>query len=321
MPDSLAVLRQLGITLPPGVGHPFRGIRFIRGLSQVTAPFPSGSGIGVRRSVLHGLLAGRASELGVHCAWGERAMLGPNGSLQLRHHTLKADVIIAADGQNSPARRQSPLAAVARESKRYGFRRHYRMPPWSPYMELYWGRDCQVYITPVAADEVCVASLARDPELRLQQALAQFPDLVRRIGDAEQVTPDRGALSVTRRLQRVCTWDFALVGDASGSVDAVTGEGLCLGFRQALALAEAIHKGDLSAYRSAHKSLSLRPRIMSQMLLLLDRHPAFQRRALAGLASHPEVFNSLLAVHVGDRSFLDLVSWNLVHLCRAFLTA
>jgi hypothetical protein len=54
-------------------------------------------------------------------------------------------------------------------------------------------------------------------------------------------------------------------------------------------------------------------------MLTLDRHMGFQRKALASLEQHPEVFACLLGVHVGERSFLDLFSWQLVHLCRAFL--
>jgi flavin-dependent dehydrogenase len=64
-------------------------------------------------------------------------------------------------------------------------------------------------------------------------------------------TPERGAVTTSRRLLRIHEGRFALVGDASGSVDAVTGEGLCLAFRQAAALAEALASGDVAAYGGA----------------------------------------------------------------------
>lgn len=321
MPDSVVALRKLGIVLPGDVGCPFRGIRFISAESQTTALFPSGSGRGVRRIVLHRTLMKRAAEAGVHCLWGERAMLISPNKLRMCDCTWTASIIIAADGQNSAVRRASPLAAVRRESKRYGFRRHYRIAPWSTFVELYWGRNCQVYITPTATDEVCVASVSRDPHLRLDAALRQFPDLLKRIGDAEQLTPDRGALSVSRTLRSVATNGLALLGDASGSVDAATGEGLGLGFRQAVAVAEAIGSGNLRDYATAHRLILQRPRLMSELLLLLDRHPNFQRRTLAGLARHPKFFSELLAVHVGERSFPHLLPWELVHLCGTFLAA
>ena len=49
-----------------------------------------------------------------------------------------------------------------------------------------------------------------------------------------------GAISALRVLRKVCRGAFALVGDASGSVDSLTGEGLGLAFQQANALAEAL---------------------------------------------------------------------------------
>ncbi len=321
MPDSVHALEQLGVVLPEDAGFPFRGIRFLAADSQATALFPSGTGNGVRRIVLHRALLKRATELGVHCRWGERATMIAPGTVRLRDGTWTAQIVVAADGQNSAVRRTSSLAAVSRESRRYGFRRHYRMAPWSAFVELYWGRDCQVYITPTAGGEVCVASVSRNPQLRLDAALAQFPTLLSRFRNAEQVTPDRGALSLSRILKSVTTGGLALIGDASGSVDAVTGEGLGLSFRQAIALAEAIGNGNLPTYAVAHRRILQRPRFMSQLLLLLDHHPSLQRRALAGLARHPEFFSELLGLHVGERSFRDLLSWDLVHLCRAFLAA
>ena len=36
--------------------------------------------------------------------------------------------------------------------------------------------------------------------------------------------------------------NVALIGDASGTVDAITGEGLCLAFSQAMVLAECLER-------------------------------------------------------------------------------
>jgi flavin-dependent dehydrogenase len=92
----------------------------------------------------------------------------------------------------------------------------------------------------------------------------------------------------------------ALVGDASGSVDAITGEGLGLAFRQASALADALVAGNLDLYETAHRRLMRRPTFMADLLMLLDGRPNFQYRALHYLARHPLVFRTLLALHVGQ---------------------
>ena len=63
---------------------------------------------------------------------------------------------------------------------------------------------------------------------------------------------ERGAVTVSRRLRRVFRGSTVLVGDASGSVDAITGEGLSLSFHHAVALSEALCRGRLAPYQAEH---------------------------------------------------------------------
>jgi hypothetical protein len=58
------------------------------------------------------------------------------------------------------------LGAPKTKNWRFGFRRHYRVAPWTDFMELYWGRHCQVYVTPVSREEVGVALISSNPKLR-----------------------------------------------------------------------------------------------------------------------------------------------------------
>jgi len=72
--------------LPPQQARPFRGIRYISsedgGRTVAEGQFPDGVGIGIRRTVLHGVLARRAEELGAVLHWGARATgLSPDGPL------------------------------------------------------------------------------------------------------------------------------------------------------------------------------------------------------------------------------------------------
>ncbi|MBV9082980.1 MAG: FAD-dependent monooxygenase, partial [Acidobacteriaceae bacterium] len=234
---------------------------------------------------------------------------------------VRCRFVVAADGQNSGLRREAGLNRVIGERRRYGFRRHYRVLPWSRDMELYWGPRGQIYVTPVSAHEVCLALLTQYRALRLDEALNDFPELRARVAGAAHASREQGALTVSRSLARVCRNDLALVGDASGSIDAVTGEGICLSFRQSLALAAALRSGNLKDYEAEHHSLSKRPRIMARLMLTLDDHVSLQRRALAGLAEQRDIFASLLAIHVGAASFADLISSRLFGFCRKFLVA
>ena len=117
-----------------------------------------------------------------------------------------------------------------KEIVRYAFRQHYRVAPWTDRMELALGQHGQIYVTPVAKDQVCVALISRDPRLRLTEALQRFPELKSRLDEADVSSDERGALTATCKLKRVSRGNVALIGDASGTVDAITGEGLCLAF-------------------------------------------------------------------------------------------
>jgi flavin-dependent dehydrogenase len=291
MPAGVEILRQLGVRLPANAGFALNGIRFIDSHVTVAARFPNGKGLGLRRTLLHAALVDRATQLGVHLCWNAK-----NVSLD---QLPPARLIVAADGQNSSLRRQAGLHRTKSEHRRYGFRKHYRVTPWSDHVEVYWGPRSQVYVTPVAADEVGVATLSRDPHLRVDQSLADFPALRERLAGAPLVGAEKGALSVSRRLHRVHQDGLALLGDASGSVDAITGEGLSLAFKQALALADAFQSGKMANYELAHRRAERMPHRMASLLLALDSHTMLRRLALASLAKRPEIFAAFLNAHVG----------------------
>ena len=166
-------------------------------------------------------------------------------------------------------------------------------------MEIYWGDGCQIYVTPVDVNEVCVALVSRTPELRLADALDRhFPFLRERLPAGSEVSRERGAVTGNVSLQAVTRGNVALVGDASGSVDAIAGEGICLSFRHAEALAQAMAKGDLSGYNSAHRRLSRRPHLMASTMLQLDRGQLFRSSAMSVLSGQPWIFQKLLEGHV-----------------------
>jgi menaquinone-9 beta-reductase len=290
MPDSLDALRLLGVTLDPDQSFAFRGIRFIGDGGEVAADFPRDYGIAVRRIRLHQALIDRAQEVGVKLLW-RTPVTGMDD--------IRARWIIGADGQNSRVRRWASLDAVRSESRRYGFRRHYRVRPWTDFMEVYWGPGCQMYVTAVAQDEMCAAVLTRDPHQRVAAALALFPELARKLEGADILSEERGSVTITRRFERIYSGRTVLIGDASGSVDAITGEGMGLAFRQALALANALVADNLDQYQTAHRRLARRPALMAQLMLTLDRFPSLRPRVLQLFAFQPAIFERLLAVHVG----------------------
>ena len=290
MPDSLDALRRLGVTFDPEQSFAFRGIRFIGDGGTVASDFPGERGIAVRRVRLHQALIDRAQEVGVKLLWRTHVT---------SIHDVRARWVIGADGANSRVRRWAGLNAVRSESSRYGFRRHFQVRPWTDFMEVYWGPGCQMYVTAVAPDEMCLALITRHPHLRLDSALPHFPELARKFENAPALSTERGAITVTRSLRRVYQGRVVLIGDASGSVDAITGEGMGLAFRQSLALADALLANNLDQYQAAHRQMARRPTCMAHLMLTLDRFPRLRPLVLRTFAAKPVIFERLLAVHVG----------------------
>ncbi|MGD0666295.1 MAG: FAD-dependent monooxygenase [Bryobacteraceae bacterium] len=305
MPDGVAAARSLGISLEECGARPFRGIRLCERALTVEAPFPQGTGLGIRRTTLHGLMVERALQCGVRITWGAKVTGLEPGGVRVGSQLIRARWIVGADGGNSVVRRWAGLDACARHNRRYGFRRHYRIVPWSDFMEIHWGEDCQLYLTPVGDAEICVVLISRDHRQRLDRVLPRFPELARRLDAAGAASSDRSGVSATRRLRRVWHGNVALVGDASGSVDAITGEGLCLLFQQAEALAGALAVGDLALYQAAHRRIGRRPELMAHLMLLLDRHGRLRNRVLRAFAARPRLLSRMLALHVGELSFFD----------------
>lgn len=321
MPDALAALRCLGIHLDDEDSFQFRGIRFLDHNVSVDASFPNGFGIGVRRPQLHQVLVDRAAETGVHMLWGTSVRGVSQAGVILNDRTVRSRWIVGADGGNSRVRRWAGLDSKLCESVRFGFRRHYRVAPWTDCMEIYWGSGYQIYVTPIAPREVCVAAISRNSHLRLDLVLPAFPSLNMRLKGAGVILGERGAVSPTRTLEHVYRGNVILIGDASGSVDAITGEGLRLSFEQSMALAEALVSGDLKAYQSAHRRLARRPRFMGSLMLLLDRSAWLRRRALRALSENPQIFEKQLAMHVGDLSTMDFIRSGIIPLGREILHA
>lgn len=299
MPDGLAASHALEIDLEHLESFRFRGIRFHAAGKSVAGDFAHGFARGIRRTVLHRALADAAAGAGVRMLWGRRVQAIENNVVRLAGETVSARYIVGADGGRSRVRAWSGLEASRRVRLRFGFRRHYAIAPWTPYMEIYWSARAQLYITPVAEREICVALISRDPHLRLDTAMQFFPEVEARLRGAAANSAQQGGVTASRRLKAVTRGNVALVGDASGSVDAITGQGLSLSFQQSAALADALAAGNLSLYQAAHEQLMRRPRFMAGLMLALDGRGWLQRFALEAMSRRPQSFQTLLSFHVG----------------------
>ncbi len=300
LPEAVSALRNLGVDLDPAFPSPFAGICFSDERSSATARFPRGTAFGMRRTILHKLLLDRAAAVGVSFLWGARVAGFDGAGAKVNGQWIRCYWLIGADGQHSSVRRFAKLGRGLRGPTRVGFRRHYAVAPWTDLVEVHWGKRCQMVITPTGAEEVCVSLFASDLHLRIEGALQQFPAVARHLRGAQPASTQAGAITSLGRARGVTRGTIALVGDASGTVDGIAGQGLSLAFQQAEALGEALGCGDLSHYESAHRRIMRNATRMTRLLLWMSASAAIRRKAMRFFAAHPAAFSNLISIHAGQ---------------------
>jgi len=335
MPAAVRRLAALGVTPD---GHPLRGIRYVDAAHQADARFRHGSGLGVRRTVLHAALAARAATLGIPVlpvkvtAFAQDAGHVTAGGVEARY-------LVAADGLHSTIRRalerdsRAPgppgqsRSRVARDQapQRYGLRRHYRVAPWTDLVEVHWTPQAEAYVTPVSPDVVGVALLFAKPRLGRPPAaanpgaagqeasdrapddesgdfktrLSAFPALLDRLAGADPASELRGAGPMRQDVRRRVYGRVLLVGDASGYVDALTGEGLGVGLAQADALAACLAAGRPADYERAWRRASGPAWRFTAGLLWSRNHPLLGERLVPFAQHFPWIFTTLVN-HVAE---------------------
>ncbi len=245
-PAALERLRRWGVD---PVGAPIAGFSYSDGSRRVEHRFRRGVGRGVQRTTLSRLLRDRAVALGVDLRTVRVATYDDAGG-HVRVGDVRARVLVAADGLHSAIRDKAGLARVARGASRYGVRRHFRVAPWSDLVEVTWLGAGELYVTPVGPETVGIALLGAAP-LDLATSIAGAPELAARLRDAEPLDTVRGAGPLRQLTAGPVAGRVALVGDAAGYIDALTGEGMAAAFEAAIALVDAVEGDDLGAYRRA----------------------------------------------------------------------
>jgi flavin-dependent dehydrogenase len=133
---------------------------------------------------------------------------------------------------------------------------------------------------------IAVLSEERRP---LADLLGDFPELAER-ATGQEIEQVRGAGPLRQRTRRRVAGRVLLVGDASGYVDALTGEGIALGLAQARAAVDAVRAGRPQDYEPAWRRLGWRHDLLTRGLLAATRHPALRSRVVPAAARLPWVF-------------------------------
>ena len=311
MPGALPLLARLGVKPE---GYELHGVSYRQGARTIEHLFRGGPGLGVRRTTLQTVLRRRAAELGViferatvvgleQTAARARIAISRGGGAET---VISASWVLGCDGLHSTVRRLAGLEKThspsrlgrgdqgrgARDDRRYGLRRHYAVAPWSHLIEVYWEDGNEVYVTPVSASMVGVALLG-SRGVDFDGAVGHIPELADRLAGADHLTGLRGAGPFRQSSSARTAGRVLLVGDASGYIDAITGEGLRVGFAQARAAVDCIACGVPASYEARWLRETRDFRVLTGVLVRAAQSPL--RSAIVPTAvALPRIFGAVV---------------------------
>ena len=242
---------------------------------------PGQAALGLSRYRLDHLLVERARAAGVDVR--ERAhvrgllreggrVAGVEATVGGRRETIRAALVIGADGHRSVVSRELGLDTAPRWPRKTGLVAHYRgVTELERFGEMHVGRHAYAGLAPledgltnvaVVADVRAVEGRTGSVEDFFTGSLQALPGVARKLAGAERVGGIRGVGSMARRARRTTGDGWLLVGDAAQFLDPFTGEGIYEALRGATLAApiadEALRSGDVSEaalrpYRTARR--------------------------------------------------------------------
>ncbi len=293
MPAGVAELGRLGVLthIDQTQAHPFEGVELIsqRG-TRAPLRFREGYGLGIRRTALsQALFATALNEPKLSCvAQVEVSSVAESLDqviLETSQGPIRSKLVVGADGLRSRIRK---LVAEEIETKvrRYGARQHFRMQPWSSFVQVHYSNGIEAYVTPCGPHQVGVAFLWHYDRFSPQegrkglfsQCLELFPALKERILNAEPASEVRATGPLRRKVITRAFKRIVLVGDAAGYHDAITGEGVSLSLMEGRALVERFPHA-LDSYPKAQAQLKAKANLLTDIALFLSRRPYLQEPA------------------------------------------
>lgn len=291
MPQALDHLQQIKVDPP---GHDLIGIRYISGSKSVAAKFSGKPGRGVRRTVLSDHLRQRASELNIVFVEGRVADVEQNNDW-VKAAGIQSRYLIGADGLHSTVRTSLNLDLKPKKKvrQRYGLRQHFAVKPWSEYVEVYWLPHAEIYVTPVDDKTVGIAILGSD-HLNFWEIISKLPDVQNHLINAGPVSKLRGAGPLRQNLSARTLGRTLLVGDAAGYVDALTGEGMRVGFEEGAAAIRSILADTPSSYEADWHQITRSYRTLAGTLLWASSNRVIRPLIVPAASILPSAFRTIV---------------------------
>jgi 2-polyprenyl-6-methoxyphenol hydroxylase-like FAD-dependent oxidoreductase len=348
MPEGVSILESLGLLpaiLEQGAGHA-RGVRF-RSRSGVWAqadfPAPPGSpavSLVIRRYELDHLLLERARQtptvtvregfVVTGAIYGADTVVGVTGyaaGKSDQFEKYRAPLTVGADGMHSCFHGRYGIERHLRARQRWGVAGHLSgVEDLDPYIEVLFQDQSEIYMAPLTDGLALVAILAEKPVMRIFRGnlahgyhdfLKAAPGLGPRIRKSKLVPPVGALGPLGFSVRPVYTSGLLLVGDSAGFLDPITGEGMTLALKCALAIVpivrQAFARRDwgrdvLAPYAAARARAVDDVARLTRLMLDVTRFPWLADRAIRRLSADPALFQKLLGIAAGTRRYADITA-------------
>ena len=297
--DALPILNRLGVAFDaPAIGR----CRVVARHRTYEFDFPAPAR-GVSRLLLDHLLFRTAVAAGAHAFAGwTTARLDPltierDGEQQ----SIEAKVIVGAWGRWGRFDAQLGRRFMRDHSHRsFGFKRHYRATTSEPVIDLYSFRGGYLGVSPIENAQTNICGLVHASRLAgLKGRWDAFVETIRSeepqletLYASHQPAQD-GYLSsepVIFRARSAVEHGVFMIGDASGIVDPLTGNGMAMAIQSAAVAAPHVlraveGKRDEAAYRQAHAAFFGRRIRWSRRVAMILSRPALLDAALRTIRS------------------------------------
>lgn len=244
LPAGLSCLRKV-IALDELNHHPFSGIRFKKiGGKECVIKFKEAEyGWGVRRTDLSQALfsAAKAKGIALYNNTRFKSLVSDREAIIIRDDceaSVSFDYLIGADGVRGQVAKAAGIKKYSfKGSSRHSWRQHFSCKPWSSFVEVYWGKDFEAYVTPLSEKSLQLAGIFRGNAVSrtkwLSHLYSYFPELKVKLGDSP-INSIPLAYGPKQGYARYGAFkNTVLVGDSYAFWDGISGEGLTMAFSQA----------------------------------------------------------------------------------------
>ncbi len=336
MPTGKQLLTQLGIVqnLSPLHSHPFKGIACYSPKGTLAQTnFVEGEGLGVRRTELSRALFTCAQNTSHLELLLQSKVIGIENCQQKAfvhtdNHKISTSLIVGADGLRSSVRTLANLNGKISTLKRFGASQHYCIKPWSHYVEVHYQPGIEAYVTPSGEEQIGITFLwnqafytppltGKDLTIGL---LRQFPLLKERLQSAKPLDKTQTIGPLHRTVSFPIANHVALIGDAAGYLDPITGEGISLGLLSASLLVKTtspifllqqentkelcFSQKKLKPFAQLIQEKTRNYYLTTHFALMLSRYPILAEKIMLDFSRDPDFFAHLLSVNMGTAHLL-----------------